>query len=341
MSNGVGPTPGSISDYEKTCLAVIERGHSVDYPQEYSSNITFEISYAEREILKIPEGILISQRFDGFLYFMEILEIRIEQDLYLPYETLDFSVFLFFMLEGHGQFTTGEGRNLSEAHKGICYLTVNEADRYGLHLRQGTYILFYVSPHIEWIGRYCDIWPGLIDLIHETQRSGLDIAFMHKMTINRTISRYLIRMWHLSEKQTEHIELQFAIELKGLLQTYYHSKHLAEQIHYLRSEEKIHEISRYLDQNFQYPNIGNIRQLCERFLITDRTLRRVFFKVNRKTVSNYLKDIRVSHAQKLLLDTAFSVQKIAILCGFRSMNYFCRVFHEKCACSPARFRKGG
>jgi len=339
VSNGVGPTPAQYLIMKRPVLPLLKEAYSVDYPQEPSYNITFEIPYAEREILKIPEGILISQRFDGFLYFMEILEIRIEQDLYLPYETLNFSVFLFFMLEGHGRFTTREGRNLSEAHKGTCYLTVNEADRYGLHLKQGTHILFYVSPRIEWIGRYCDIWPGLIDLIHETQRSGLDIAFMHKININRTISRHLIRMWHLSEEQTEHIELQFAIELKGLLHTYYHSKHLAGQIHYLRSEEKIHEISRYLEQNFQYSNIGNIRQLCERFLITDRTLRRVFLKVNRKTVSNYLKDIRVSHAQKLLLDTAFSVQKIAMLCGFRSINYFCRVFHEKCACSPARFRK--
>jgi transcriptional regulator GlxA family with amidase domain len=48
--------------------------------------------------------------------------------------------------------------------------------------------------------------------------------------------------------------------------------------------------------------------------------------------------MRISHAQKLLETTPFSVTDIAAQSGFVSLNHFFRVFHARTGVTPRAFR---
>lgn len=53
----------------------------------------------------------------------------------------------------------------------------------------------------------------------------------------------------------------------------------------------------------------------------------------------YLIQLRIDHAKRLLLDEERSISEIAELCGFCNINYFDKVFKEKSGFTPMDFRK--
>ncbi len=55
--------------------------------------------------------------------------------------------------------------------------------------------------------------------------------------------------------------------------------------------------------------------------------------------SDYLLNLRLSHADTLLLETKKPVTEIAYSCGFGNSNYFCEAFRKKKKVSPTEFRK--
>ena len=65
---------------------------------------------------------------------------------------------------------------------------------------------------------------------------------------------------------------------------------------------------------------------------------RTFHSVIKQKPVEYLTECRISHAQRLLRETAISVTDIATACGFNHTSYFCRIFREKCGVSPSDFR---
>ncbi len=53
----------------------------------------------------------------------------------------------------------------------------------------------------------------------------------------------------------------------------------------------------------------------------------------------YLLNLRISEAKKLLLTTDQSIEVIASTCGFNSTSHFIRAFGQRVAITPAQFRK--
>ena len=65
-----------------------------------------------------------------------------------------------------------------------------------------------------------------------------------------------------------------------------------------------------------------------------------FFKLRTgKTLSEYLVDIRLGQAARLLVDTADSVSEICWNCGFNTLSNFNRLFRKRKGCSPTEFRE--
>ncbi len=58
-----------------------------------------------------------------------------------------------------------------------------------------------------------------------------------------------------------------------------------------------------------------------------------------KKFHQYLHEIRISEAKKLLIETKYSIQSVALKTGYSSTNQFDRVFHEMERMSPKAFRE--
>ncbi len=64
-----------------------------------------------------------------------------------------------------------------------------------------------------------------------------------------------------------------------------------------------------------------------------------FFKQHTgRTLSNYITDIRMGYATRMLVDTEESINEICYLCGYNNMSNFNRTFRRRKGCTPGEYR---
>ena len=65
-----------------------------------------------------------------------------------------------------------------------------------------------------------------------------------------------------------------------------------------------------------------------------------FFKLHTgRNISEYIIDLRLGYAARMLVDTAKSISEIGFDCGFNNLSNFNRIFKKKKVCSPSEFRE--
>ena len=64
-----------------------------------------------------------------------------------------------------------------------------------------------------------------------------------------------------------------------------------------------------------------------------------FKSVNGVGFKEYLNNVRIIRAEKLLLETDMSITEIAMKCGYETSNYFGDAFRRTNNCSPSQFRR--
>lgn len=101
-----------------------------------------------------------------------------------------------------------------------------------------------------------------------------------------------------------------------------------------RRVRKIHE---YI--NSHYKEEIRLEDLASIIGMTPVALSRFFKLRSGKTVSDYIIDIRLGHAARLLVDTTNSIAEICYDCGFNNLSNFNRIFKKRKDCSPKEFRE--
>ena len=98
----------------------------------------------------------------------------------------------------------------------------------------------------------------------------------------------------------------------------------------------IQTIKAYLDNNFR----DNIKMSDLTALIykSESQTIRAFKKAYGVTPCNYMMNMRITTAQKLLADTNLSVKEIAFRVGFRDEHHFSHLFKRKTGKSPSEYR---
>ena len=54
---------------------------------------------------------------------------------------------------------------------------------------------------------------------------------------------------------------------------------------------------------------------------------------------NYLKEIRIKEAKKLLEDTQLKIQEVGKMVGYENDKHFMKIFKSICGISPSEYRK--
>ena len=66
---------------------------------------------------------------------------------------------------------------------------------------------------------------------------------------------------------------------------------------------------------------------------------RSFRKITGRTFKQYLNEVRIRHAEQLLMTTDYSVTRIASECGYNNVSYFISVYHALRGSTPISSRK--
>lgn len=96
-------------------------------------------------------------------------------------------------------------------------------------------------------------------------------------------------------------------------------------------------------KGFIRDNIGQkivIGDICDELKCSKSTLLTSFKKQYGITVNNYITELRLGMAVKLLVESDLSISEIAEETGFSDQSYFSKVFSAKYGISPSEYRSG-
>lgn len=92
-----------------------------------------------------------------------------------------------------------------------------------------------------------------------------------------------------------------------------------------------------LTEEYRDPEL-NLSDVCRRASISESAFRRNFVARYGKPPIKFLTELRLGNAQKLLVSTPDTVERIALASGFHDVKYFSRVVKEHFGCTPSELR---
>lgn len=104
-----------------------------------------------------------------------------------------------------------------------------------------------------------------------------------------------------------------------------------------RYSPPVREIIQFLEEH--YAERISLELLAEREHLSKSYISALFKRETGQRFSEYLQEVRLKHACRILKQSSCSVQKVGELTGFFDTAHFSRVFKEKIGMSPLEYRK--
>ena len=100
---------------------------------------------------------------------------------------------------------------------------------------------------------------------------------------------------------------------------------------------RVQKVQDYIDQH--YNEEIRLGQLADLVSMTSVSFSRFFKLRTGKNLSEYIIDIRLGHATRMLVDSTMSIAEICFECWFNNLSNFNRIFKKKKNCTPKEFRE--
>lgn len=99
----------------------------------------------------------------------------------------------------------------------------------------------------------------------------------------------------------------------------------------------VHRAEEMIQQH--YAQALTLEEVAEAVYLSPNYFSSIFKEVTQTTFSNYINEIRIEKAKKLLIETDMPIKEIVPLVGFEEYNYFNRVFKQIAGLPPGSFRE--
>lgn len=123
----------------------------------------------------------------------------------------------------------------------------------------------------------------------------------------------------------------------AIIGTYGIARNLKETVKALSGFEKIRKPVEFIKANYAKPI--SIHELSGVASLSVSALERRFKKELKKTPMQFLREIRLENARRMLVETKISISEIAFLNGFPSHSYFSRHFKKMFGELPSDYRE--
>lgn len=109
------------------------------------------------------------------------------------------------------------------------------------------------------------------------------------------------------------------------------------KIEMVNESRRVQKVQRFISTHYQEEI--RLSQLADMVGMTPVSFSRFFRLRTGKTLSDFVIDIRLGVATRLLVDSTKTVAEICYECGFNNLSNFNRMFKRKKGCSPKEFRE--
>lgn len=176
------------------------------------------------------------------------------------------------------------------------------------------------------------------DILHEKLRGHLSMFHPLHCTFNEEEARAFLEkveiLWHEQETR-ELLSRVKAVSVINEMLIDIARKSSTDTIPVNNS--LVNDMANYLQANYKH-NIS-LAELARIFSFTPNYCGHLFKQMTGITFNDYLNNLRVKHACKLLLSSNLSIREIAYDSGFNSLEYFYTTFKKFYGITPAKYRK--
>lgn len=102
-------------------------------------------------------------------------------------------------------------------------------------------------------------------------------------------------------------------------------------------ETRVTKVIQYIHNH--YAEDISLKDLSERFYVSEYYLCREFKKSTKRTIVEYIRQTRIMNAKRLFMETDRNVTEVARETGFSNLTHFNRVFREVADITPSEYRK--
>ena len=114
-------------------------------------------------------------------------------------------------------------------------------------------------------------------------------------------------------------------------------QHMTNAFRLANKNPKLAEALLLMEENLETPL--SIFQLAEKLQLSRRQLDRIFARYLQNTPQKLYRDLRLTRASGLLLQTGMSVSEVAVGCGFQSASHMGKYFFERFGQTPGEYRR--
>ena len=100
---------------------------------------------------------------------------------------------------------------------------------------------------------------------------------------------------------------------------------------------RVQKVKNFIDQNYRYEI--RLPQLADIAGMSPSAFSRFFKLHTGRNLSEYIIDLRLVYASRMLVDSTHSIAEISFSCGFNNLSNFNRIFKKRKGCSPSEFRE--
>ncbi|HWT76479.1 MAG TPA: AraC family transcriptional regulator [Mobilitalea sp.] len=212
--------------------------------------------------------------------------------------------------------------------------------------------LFFHKSTILFIGLANEIFDEV--MVDKIEEEGILNFLRMALMKQKDIQQYVhFKPKNQEDSQIEELLLSLLAELecndaaskyvcKGLVIRILH--HISTKYEFFLSNEQrkkmnwiiFEEITNYIRE--QYKNI-TIKELVQRFHFNEDYYNRLLKEKTGMTYSEYVQNIRLAQAEKLLKTTSLTVDEVANQVGYHNKGYFYKIFVERYGTTPYKYRK--
>ena len=182
--------------------------------------------------------------------------------------------------------------------------------------------------------------------LSEFLRVGLDLSFINRILQGELIvdcdhypwDEVVFRRWELDLKADDRVLQRAAnLEVQSRLLRFAHGINDGKLVPSMAALTRADQIACYIARNYQQPltsqSIANAMDVHANYAMT------LFRKTFGTTMTAFITQHRISHAQRLLVTTDNAILDVALDSGFQSLSRFNEAFKAGCGCAPREFRK--
>lgn len=107
--------------------------------------------------------------------------------------------------------------------------------------------------------------------------------------------------------------------------------------HHFKDTKRMNTVYEYIIKHFSSPI--KLEAISEVANMSPNAFSRYFKGQTQKTFSNFVNEVRIGHACKLLQSTDLTIAQVCYECGFNSMTNFIKFFRRVTQKSPLQYRK--